>query len=702
MLDPVFIIGGIIWCIMVIGIISYSLYTFYQHWKYDHIPGPRRGSFVWGNLFQLKRARDDKQTLHWNIIVAWAAKYGTIFKFFILHRVTVVVLDPDALKDMLVSGNLPKAKTYLELSTFCEERFMGKSLMTEVDQDLWKQRRDCISPAFQERYLLTVFDKLNDGADLIINRLKAVANGTTTVKMFDEFCVYSMAILAKVLCSLDIDIKDNKEANLYKSTNLIMQAVNHSFDQLFDKFNPLKWKYRDEVSDAIIHIRGILKKMVHNRMKAKKAGIQLPSDLLTHFMQNRDIEDVVDDLVSLIMAGFETTASTLSFCLMELSKHPKVLKKLEQELHQVLGDEKTVSSSDLDRLQYLDKVIKETLRLYPVSLGTMRVLMEDKEYSNYKIPANTAIMVSMVAMGRTEWFYKNPLTFDPDRFNSKTQELPKYAHCPFGLGQRACVGEGLALMGIKLLLVRLLMVYDFTWLKDQSEDIVEHTTLKLKDKCQMTVCTKPVTDEYDLRVSQNFNSLVEDFTTGKVLTNHNVTEGNLTAPLPFGAKETVTLQISNTENNATYFFSIKARDMSGNEGDPSNVISSRIGLKTASNTITRSTSVTFATTTVTNSHTVETLHSTGRKATVTEETDVITSPPHGSDKYVLPVVLSLVVAAVIFVVIAVAAYVYRVISKSNKKVVQMASGDVELQSEYSTRQKRVVAPQNRVAPLPTV
>ncbi|XP_070576494.1 cholesterol 24-hydroxylase-like isoform X2 [Ptychodera flava] len=479
------VLGGIVWCILVAVVILYTIYTFYQHWKYFHIPGPPRGSYLWGNLKQIKRAHDAGKTLHFNILVDWAKQYGKVYKYFSLHRVTVVVLDPQALQDLLGSGIHPKPHTYSELSSLCEERFMGKSLMTEVDNKDWAPRRKFLGTAFQKSCLTSLFNKLQHETDLMVDRLKTSADGVTIVKMFDEFCMFTASFLVKAFCG--------SEENIYLDAKLVIQAINHGFDHPLDKYNPLKMKYRQEVNEATRRIRQTFRKAIHSRLKGKKDGLELPQDMLSVLLQNGDVdlmpEDIVDEFVSLLMAGFETTASTLSFCLMELCRHPSLLKKLLAELQTVLGNGRKPEISDLDKLEYLEKVVRETLRMYPVALGTMRVLKEDRIYNNLKIPANTTIMVSMVAMARTELFYQKPLKYDPDRFSS-LNEVQKGAHCPFSLGPRNCIGKDLTMMIVKLLLAKLLTVFNFQWVKDQSRDILEQTTLKLKDKCQMFVTVK--------------------------------------------------------------------------------------------------------------------------------------------------------------------------------------------------------------------
>ncbi|XP_006817439.2 cholesterol 24-hydroxylase-like [Saccoglossus kowalevskii] len=408
---PLLLLGAVIWCSIVIFILLFIGYVSYQHWKYSHIPSPPRGSFLWGNMQQISTAMQNGKSLHSDILLKWASDYGPIFKFFTLHKATVVVLEPEVLQDLL-TGEHPKPSNYQALCSLFGQRLLGQSIMTEVDNEKIAKRRSILTSALRDDLL---WDKLDACCNSFNEKLKTFADGETIVKMFDEFGYVVLDITIQVLCSMDNNSDINRD--LYEDLQLIYKSIDHSHNNPMIKYNPMKRIYREEVREAIKHVRGMFRQCVNQRQTALENSDrqQLPHDVLTHWLKTsavHDTEELVDDLVALLVAGVDTTASMLSFCLFQLCMNPLVYKKVYAEVKAVKEEAKLI------KLPYLENVLKETLRLYPVGMGTMRELKTSRIYNNMKIPAASTVLVSMVVMGRVEWYYDKPLVFNPDRFQS--------------------------------------------------------------------------------------------------------------------------------------------------------------------------------------------------------------------------------------------------------------------------------------------
>ncbi|XP_026547342.1 cholesterol 24-hydroxylase-like, partial [Notechis scutatus] len=156
--------------------------------------------------------------------------------------------------------------------------------------------------------------------------------------------------------------------------------------------------------------------------------------------EGSDDENMVDNFVTFFVAGHETTANLLSFTIMELARHPEIVTKLQAEVDEVIGVKRDVAYEDLRKLKYLSQVLKEILRLYPPVAGVMRWTEKKNVIEGIDIPANTTLFFSTYLMGRMERYFKNALTFDPDRF-SKDKSRPYFSYFPFSLGPRSCIGQ---------------------------------------------------------------------------------------------------------------------------------------------------------------------------------------------------------------------------------------------------------------------
>ena len=159
-----------------------------------------------------------------------------------------------------------------------------------------------------------------------------------------------------------------------------------------------------------------------------------------------------DEVITLLLAGHETTALNLSWTWYLLAKHPEVEKKLHAELDTVLGG-RAPRPADLPKLPYTDKVLRETLRLYPPAWRIFRRTEEALKVGDFTLPAGANIVLSQWVTQRDPRWFSEPERFNPDRWSEETaSKLPRFAYFPFGGGPRVCIGAGFAMMEATLLL----------------------------------------------------------------------------------------------------------------------------------------------------------------------------------------------------------------------------------------------------------
>jgi cytochrome P450 len=168
-------------------------------------------------------------------------------------------------------------------------------------------------------------------------------------------------------------------------------------------------------------------------------------------------EQARDQCMSLLIAGHDTTAAALTWLFYCLAREPRVAAQVHQELDQVLGD-RAPTAADLPRLSTTERVVKETLRLYPPAVAVfMRQALEDIEISGVSVPRGSLIQIFSYVCQRDPRWFPEPERFDPDRFLPERQRtLPPFAYFPFGGGGRICVGNAFAMMEMTLVAATLL------------------------------------------------------------------------------------------------------------------------------------------------------------------------------------------------------------------------------------------------------
>jgi cytochrome P450 len=167
-------------------------------------------------------------------------------------------------------------------------------------------------------------------------------------------------------------------------------------------------------------------------------------------------------VMTLFIAGHETTAAALTWAWYLLAKNPVVVSRLRVELDQVL-ETRLPEFSDIPNLHYTDMVIKEVLRLYPPIWGIPRQALQDCEIGGYRVPAGTSLTMSEWVMHRNPRYFDDPDEFKPERWeNNLDKKLSPFVYFPFGSGPRQCIGNSLAITEIVLIITMLAREFEFT------------------------------------------------------------------------------------------------------------------------------------------------------------------------------------------------------------------------------------------------
>ncbi|XP_076612078.1 cholesterol 24-hydroxylase-like [Chaetodon auriga] len=473
--------------LLLFAFLGYCLYIHHIHTKYDHIPGPPRDSFLFGHSPTFLKVMKGDGNLH-DKFLEWSERYGPVCRINSLHYVFIAVTCPEATKEILMSPKYPKDKfLYKRLFSLFGQRFLGNGLVTSQDHEQWYKQRRIMDPAFSSLYLRGLMGTFNERAEKLMIKLSDFAETKTEANMLHLVNCVTMDVIAKVAFGVDLDLL-NKSSPFPKAIETCLKGMVFYVRDIFFQVNPKNWPFINEVKEACHLLRTTGAKWINERKTAMRNGDDVPKDILTQIiksagkeesMTQEDEELMLDNFVTFFIAGQETTANQLAFCVMELARHPDILEKVKKEVDEVIGMKQDISYDDLGELTYLSQVLKETLRIYPTAPGTSRNVLEDIVIAGIHIPGGVTCMFSSYVAGRLEKFFKDPLTFDPDRFHPDAPK-PYYSYYPFALGPRSCLGQNFAQMEAKVVMAKLLQRFDFTLLPGQTFDILDTGTLRPK------------------------------------------------------------------------------------------------------------------------------------------------------------------------------------------------------------------------------
>jgi cytochrome P450 len=376
-----------------------------------------------------------------------ASEFGDVVKFAMGPKTLYFFNHPDHAKHVL-SDNPANYHKGLGLAE-ARRRILGDGLLTSEDE-VWKRQRRIIAPAFRRDRLAGFTSVVTDAGQALVGRLSAQVGGT--VDLSEEMTRLTMSVLGKSLLAADLS-----------PLRMLGPAFEVAQDQaMFEMVSlgavplwlPLPRNYRFRRAKG--QLEDAVEVLVSGRAHAGgRDGTDLLSMLAAAYQDDPDARKrwrvMRDELVTILLAGHETTASTLSWTWYLLSRDPKAAAAIHAEAVEVLGD-RTPDHEDLARLPYTTTVIQEAMRLYPPVWGLTRKSVAADEIDGYRVPAGADVMISPYTLHRHPGFWTEPNEFRPERFaTSAAVTTHRYAYIPFGAGPRVCVGSHLGMMEATLI-----------------------------------------------------------------------------------------------------------------------------------------------------------------------------------------------------------------------------------------------------------
>ncbi len=406
-----------------------------------HLPGLP----LVGNLLDLRR---DPIELFTEV-----AGLGDVVGLKFAHARYFLVNSAETVHHVLVDNN----KNYVKSPNYKGLKLvLGEGLVTS-EGELWRRQRRLSQPAFHRDRIAAFVEAMVDETDRMLARW-----ATRTGEALDvhaEMMNLTLRIVARTLFSTAV----GPEADTIREA--LGVAIHHANDYAEAVVKPPQWlptpknfRFRRSMRtlDALVY------RMIDARRRGENAEAK---DLLAMLMaateDGRGMTDqqLRDEVMTLTMAGHETTANALGWTFYLLSKDPEVERRLRREVALAIG-ERAPSAEDAPRLKYAAMVVQESMRLFPPVWALERQAVADDVIGGCRVPAKSLIALSPYLLHRHTAYWENPEGFDPDRFAPEAVEKrPKFAYLPFGGGPRQCIGMGFAMMEAQMILARIVQSF---------------------------------------------------------------------------------------------------------------------------------------------------------------------------------------------------------------------------------------------------
>lgn len=382
--------------------------------------------------------------------IMWIASLGDFVKIGAGPGTIYFINHPEYTRQFLVTQASKFAKAKVLKRVF--EDSIGDNVFTG-DGDFWKRSRKIMSPAFHAQRIGAYADLMVDHSVQLTQSWQAGQQINTAREMMH----LTMGIVTKAL--FNVDLSSDKAGDAFSD---LFDVVNVRIARQGSIQTPHWLPTADNraVKRASQTIASVLDPLIRERRASKQDTGDLLSMLLLAAGEEGGISDeqLRHELMTLFGAGYETTATTLTWIWGLLAQYPDVEARLVDEIKRTLAAGRRATLADLAQMPYSEMIVKEALRIYPVSIGISRDTREDVDFGDGRvIPKGRQVMLSQWSLHHDPRWWDDPWTFNPDRFSPENEaKIEKYAYLPFGGGARICIGNQFAMMEARLALITIL------------------------------------------------------------------------------------------------------------------------------------------------------------------------------------------------------------------------------------------------------
>jgi cytochrome P450 len=406
-------------------------------------PGPAGNRFFGPAVFESRRDP-------LGFMARLARDYGDVSSFRVGLERVFFVNHPDYVREVLVNhyDNFIKGRGGRR-----KKQLLGNGLLLSEGEVHRRQRR-LAQPGFHRQRIASYADVMADYAA----RYAARWRPEETLEVSQEMLRLTLAVVGKTLFSADVESKSDEVGRAMTAATYQFRAFKLPLAGLFERL-PVPRAIRFRRGQA--RLRRIIQRVIEERRRSGEDRGDLLSMLLLAGDEAAGEEamtplQVWDEALTLFIAGYDTMSTTLMWTWYLLSQHREVEQRLHAEVDAALADGRPAAFEDLKRLPYTERVIAESMRLYPPTWRLVRRATSDFEVGGHAVPAGSLVVMCQYVMHRDPRFFPDPERFDPERFTPDAKAArPPYSYFPFGGGPRRCLGEPFALMEGVILLASL-------------------------------------------------------------------------------------------------------------------------------------------------------------------------------------------------------------------------------------------------------
>jgi enediyne biosynthesis protein E7 len=380
---------------------------------------------------------------------------------------TYVIHHPDDVKRVLVSNH----RNYTKGAGIDRIKLLlGKGIMTSEDE-LWRRQRSMMQPCFHRRVITGFASLVAQANDRFIVRWEARAARGELVNVTEEMSELTLEIVLRSILGSDHErLSQEHGADPFE---LVAKDPARNLEFVY--------KFRS------------LTKTLQELIERRRAEPPVESDYLGMLISARDKDsgapmsdrELIDELMTLVVAGHETTASALNWTWYLLSQHPEAQARLSAELD-AAPELPAPSLAQVEELHYTQQVVNETLRLYPPGWVLSRRTVGADVLGGYLIPPRSDVLLPLYLLHRHPRFWKDPEAFSPERFAPENEaQRPRFAYMPFAAGPRHCIGETFALYEMLVHLYKVARRYRLTYVPDAPIELEAQINLRTRRPLHM-------------------------------------------------------------------------------------------------------------------------------------------------------------------------------------------------------------------------
>jgi cytochrome P450 len=409
-------------------------------------------------------------------------KYGDIVRLKIGGRTLYLVSDPDLIQEVIVKRvqefHKPGA---LSGSTRALGHFLGDGILT-ADHDHWRPQRKLVQPLMHTKQIESYANTMTRLGENLIQKWQ---NGSQR-NIHHDMTQVTMEIIAETMFGTTMD----SAARAHEAVTLGQAIAIAEFTQPI----ALPWLAQKKAQN-IAYVNEQLDSIVQYLLEDRRVNSDVERhDLMTLLMNTTDENGepvsypfIRNNILTLFVAGHETTANSLTWSFYYLAKNPHIAAKMYDELDAVLAG-RAATLADLPNLPYTLMVLKEAMRIEPSVSAFPRTILEDTELGGYRLEKDSTVFIPIYQVQHDERWWSNPFEFEPERFTPEEEsKRHKYAYMPFGGGPRICIGNHFAMMEGHILLATISSQFKLTLANDDAVQPVRLITTFPKHELMMKV-----------------------------------------------------------------------------------------------------------------------------------------------------------------------------------------------------------------------